>query len=205
MTAFYTVQPITDYTIFTTPDRDRVLSPWDASWSRTLKDLQRELEHLEGHDVILELDILPGKIRRDGLPMADAKVRHVGVRLSFDSKHGAMSYTADRYRDGWQTNVRAIALTLDRLRAVDRYGATKGEQYAGFAALPAGTGGIALGGMTKTEAESVLTKIVGAFDRSEGRERFRRARAMSHPDRNDGDQSLWDQVEQAGRVLGLTS
>jgi hypothetical protein len=32
---------------------------------------------------------------------------------------------------------------------------------------------------------------------------FRRARAASHPDRFDGDRVRWDEVEQAGRVLGL--
>lgn len=42
----------------------------------------------------------------------------------------------------WQHNVRSIALGLEALRAVDRYGITKrGEQYAGFTgALPAGRG-----------------------------------------------------------------
>jgi hypothetical protein len=41
----------------------------------------------------------------------------------------------------WQHNVRSIALGLEALRAVDRYGITrKGEQYAGFrAALSAGS------------------------------------------------------------------
>jgi hypothetical protein len=32
---------------------------------------------------------------------------------------------------------------------------------------------------------------------------FRRARAASHPDRFAGDRARWDEVEQAGRVLGL--
>jgi hypothetical protein len=41
----------------------------------------------------------------------------------------------------WQHNVRSIALGLEALRAVDRYGITRrGEQYAGFrAALTAGS------------------------------------------------------------------
>lgn len=42
--------------------------------------------------------------------------------------------------DFWQHNVRSIALGLEALRAVDRYGISRrGEQYAGFrAALTAG-------------------------------------------------------------------
>lgn len=204
----YTVQPVTDFTIFTTPPRERIWSPWNVSWSRTLDDLGRELRHLEGHDPVIELAIQSNKIRRDGMPMADAKVTHVGVRMSFDSKHGPLSYTADRYKDGWQANVRAIVLTLDRLRAVDRYGATKGEQYAGFKELPAGSGATPLGGMTKQRARMVIADIseyvIDALTSDDVvRGAFRIARGKAHPDRNDGDRTQWDQVEQAAKVLGL--
>lgn len=34
---------------------------------------------------------------------------------------------------------------------------------------------------------------------------LRHARAAVHPDRNDGDQSTWDLVERAARVLGVLS
>lgn len=49
-------------------------------------------------------------------------------------------YATDACED-WRHNVRSIALGLEALRAVDRYGITrKGEQYAGFrAALTAGS------------------------------------------------------------------
>jgi hypothetical protein len=41
---------------------------------------------------------------------------------------------------GWQMNARAIALGLEALRKVDRYGITKrGEQYTGWSALPPAT------------------------------------------------------------------
>lgn len=33
---------------------------------------------------------------------------------------------------------------------------------------------------------------------------WKRARAKAHPDRRDGDRSVWDKVEEAARVLGLT-
>jgi hypothetical protein len=46
-------------------------------------------------------------------------------------------FATDAYED-WQHNVRAIALTLEALRAVDRYGTTGGRQYAGFRQLTAG-------------------------------------------------------------------
>jgi hypothetical protein len=53
---------------------------------------------------------------------------------------GRMVLATDEYED-WQSNARAIALTLEALRAVDRYGATQGRQYAGFQQqLTAGSG-----------------------------------------------------------------
>lgn len=52
-------------------------------------------------------------------------------------QQGRMVLATDTY-EHWQANVRAIALTLEALRAVDRYGATQGRQYAGFQQLTAG-------------------------------------------------------------------
>lgn len=55
-------------------------------------------------------------------------------------EHGRAVFATDQY-EKWEHNVRAIALTLEALRAVDRYGATQGRQYAGFMQqLTAGAG-----------------------------------------------------------------
>jgi hypothetical protein len=58
--------------------------------------------------------------------------------LSFDTKHGRMSMPCDSYTD-WEANLRAIALTLECLRTVERYGVTSNrqEQYTGWLKLPA--------------------------------------------------------------------
>lgn len=222
----YTVQPITDYSIFTTPRSERKGIQFKAAWSKTAKDLERELEYLEATDVVLEIAVAAGDIRLDGELRANARPSHPGVRISFQSKHGALSYTCDTYEAAyygqmpdWQANVRAIVLTLEALRAVDRYGATKGEQYAGFKALGAGTGGIALGGMTKTDAAALIERLaIGeegpVRDRAiagiirggdDARRAYRHARAAAHPDRNDGAREQWDLVEKAAKVLGLLS
>ena len=212
----YTVKPLDDFTIFTTPSAQRKPILFKATWTRTIKDLTYELGYLDGTDVILELAVQSNKIRLDGMLKADAKVTHPGVRMSFQSRHGALSYTCDTYEaryygqmPDWQANVRAIGLTLEALRTVDRYGATKGEQYSGFKALPAGSGGIALGGITRDEAARVLSRWSGTTidtDESEAsaRARWREARSNTHPDRRDGDQTAWDDVEQAAKVLGLS-
>ena len=52
--------------------------------------------------------------------------------VAFESKHGPLKYATDVF-DHWHANLRAIALGLEALRKVERYGITqRGEQYTGF-------------------------------------------------------------------------
>jgi hypothetical protein len=93
---------------------------------------------LGARQVIVELAIRELDLRLDGKPYAGARPEHPGVTVAFDSKHGPLKYTADKFAT-WQENLRAIALGLEALRKVDRYGMTsRGEQYAGWKALAAG-------------------------------------------------------------------
>lgn len=56
--------------------------------------------------------------------------------MSFDTKKGSLRFPCDTYIS-WEDNLRAIVLTLERLRAIDRYGVTQhAEQYKGWNALP---------------------------------------------------------------------
>jgi len=108
-----------------------------SGYDSTLAALKYELARLDAKNVILLADCDPRDIRRDGLLRGDARLRSSGIVLTFDCKHGALSYPCDTYYN-WQDNLRAIALALEHLRAVDRYGVTRrGEQYTGWARLPA--------------------------------------------------------------------
>lgn len=109
-----------------------------AGVSDTFALLRRELATLNAKQVVIELAIGEGDIRRDGLPYAEARAAHPGVIVSFDSRHGHLRYATAEFST-WQANLRAIALSLEALRAVDRYGVSKrGEQYAGWRALTSG-------------------------------------------------------------------
>lgn len=120
-------------------------APFEATWTATLDLLDRELFQLNARNVVLQVAVTERGVRLDGSLRADAKADHPGVILTFDSKHGPQRYQCDRFergfrgaREGWQCNVRAIALGLEALRKVDRYGIVQGgEQYRGFGALPA--------------------------------------------------------------------
>jgi hypothetical protein len=119
--------------------RTRNLSnPFRAGWSDTLTRLEAELAKLGAHDVVIEIALDESEIRMDGWPRANARPRHPGAIVSFDSKHGPLRYGTDAFPD-WQANIRAIALGLEALRKVDRYGIGKrGEQYAGWKQIGAG-------------------------------------------------------------------
>ncbi len=99
--------------------------------------LAKELHHLGAKDVVIQVFLGSTRdLRLDGMLRADAQPTQPGVVLCFNSKHGPMAYPCDSYTD-WRSNVRAIALVLQALRAVDRHGVTgEARQYQGYASLP---------------------------------------------------------------------
>jgi hypothetical protein len=130
----------------------RATGVFRATWQDTLNLLADEIGKIGGKDpVIFQVDVADADIRLDGMLRAGAQVGHPGVIVSFDSDFGPLRYATDAYEKqwggqkvlaSWQGNLRAIALTLGALRAIDRWGVSKrGEQYTGWKALPApGTG-----------------------------------------------------------------
>ena len=112
-------------------------SPFRSRYSQTTDLLERELDMIGASKVVLQIDLPESQIRTDGLPYSKARTIFQGVIVSFESKHGPLKYLTDSFND-WQENIRAIALGLEALRKVDRYGITKrGEQYTGWKQLPA--------------------------------------------------------------------
>lgn len=116
----------------------RPRAPFRAPYGATLDLLEREVRMIGGRQAVVELDLAEADFRIDGQPRAGAKTGHPGVTVAFESMHGPLKYTADRFGT-WQENLRAVALGLEALRKVDRYGMTsRGEQYAGWKQLEAG-------------------------------------------------------------------
>jgi hypothetical protein len=211
----YTTRPISDAT-WCRQDHQRERSRFTSTWTATLDDLEREYNALNGRHLAIEIDVREVDIRNDGLLRGNAKATSPAVVVAFESKHGPLIYRCDQYNVGpwgysnkmevWQHNVRAIALTLEALRAVDRYGATSsGEQYRGFKALPAGTG-LAASSMTLSVALETISGYAKVHEsvlkeRQDLREFTRRAKAETHPDRHDGAQVHWNMVADAIEVL----
>lgn len=209
----YTTRPISDRT-WLKPQR-RKGSAFTATWNSTLELLEREIKMLGGRNVVIEVDVREGDLRIDGQLKARAKAAGPAVRVAFDSReHGPMLFQCDRYSGGpwgnkmepWQHNVRAIALTMEALRAADRHEAIdSGQQYQGFKAIGGGSSGIPMGApqMTRVEAHGVILKNLGGQDKTDMATDWKRARRNAHPDLNAGDHTRWRELEEAGKVLGL--
>lgn len=186
----------------------RFRSPWPS----TLDQLGREAELLGADLIVLQVDVTEGELRRDGMLRAGAKVDFPGVRVSFNSVHGPLTYATDAYDTwyagdppGWQANIRAIALALEALRAVDRYGVTKrGEQYTGWTALPPAPEPLTPVTAAQLLAEHAdgdwsVTDIAG--DATVRARAYRSAARRAHPDVADGDRDLFERLTAARDLL----
>ncbi len=205
--------PIREWPGEMTPASKRVSSKFKAGLSDTLKVLDREIYYLsdtraQQDSARLLIAIPPSQFRLDGQPYAVAKAEHPGIIFSLDSKHGPLSYPCDTFTT-WQDNLRAVALALEALRKVDRYGVTRhGQQYRGFLAIEQGRSGPA-GFPTADEAIAFLADIVrdewadGRVDtsRKNARGLLRGAQRRSHPDAPGGDADVFQRVSLAEAKL----
>lgn len=197
-----TLRPLTGWPLPETRQRRR--SQFSTAWSDTLALLDRELNHLEKRggnpQSVLQIALREQDFRVDGMPRASSLPDHPGVILSIEpSGKPPLSFPCDTF-DRWQDNVRAIALTLESLRRIERYGASEtGQQYRGWQAIESKPSGF-----DTAEAALRFLAVVAKVDDTNpdhARGIYRGAVAVAHPDRNNGDHSQWDRVEAAGRLL----
>lgn len=184
-----------------TPISQRRRSPFKAGWPNTLDLLERELRHLGvGYSdrIVIEAGFQEHEIRLDGYPRANARPHDPAIVISFESRWGPLRYGCDTYEDH-QSNVRAIALSLEALRSVDRHGVTKrGEQYAGWMALPAP-------GESETarEAERFIRQEGGLGPDAALEAAYKAAAKRLYPDMPTGNRELWDALQRARGRVGL--
>lgn len=190
-----------------TPSYQRKRSPFKTIWTSVINHLAKEIRQLGGRNVIFRLQVTNWDVNKNGTLRADARIKEPGVIIQFVAGRlkGAptLLYRCDRF-PYWQDNVSAIARGLEALRLVDRYGVTPtGEQYAGFKALPSSTAPT----MSVKEAAKVLANFSAwsaeaiVASAAETKEAIRVARNRTHPDKNDSDRSMYDQVESARSIL----
>lgn len=180
----YVVRPLDPW--FGPLTANRRQTPFSATWTTTLDLLDREIWMLGGRTWVLQIDVEERWINRDGTLSARANPRSPAIRVCFESRHGPLMYAADRF-DRWQANVRAVALSLEALRKVDRYGvANSGEQYRGWQAISSQPAT-----MTRTQAaefihhwadEPLITPADILRDQATLTRAYRLAAKRTHPD-----------------------
>ncbi len=184
-----------------------------AAWDSTLELLGYEADQLGASLVVMQIDVQESDLRRDGALKSRARVDHPGAAVSFDSKFGPLRYATDRYAPrwsgdppGWQANVRAIALALQSLRAVDRYGVSRrGEQYRGWTAIPSATPGRGPF-TTRAEAEAWMCRSAdesGVQSWRDWDDLYRQLAKRMHPDTEHGSADLWERLDAAATLLGV--
>lgn len=178
----HTVRPIGTYPGIETPATMRRVSPFRTSWSKIKTLLERELRQLGATEYILELDVREWDLRQDGGLRANARPQGPRIVVAAETKHGPIVVPCDTFRSH-EDNLYAIALSLEKLRAVDRYGvAMRGEQYRGWTAIPASTGGL----VSIDSAWALLAREAGiepqARDAQSARALYIRAAKHCHPD-----------------------
>ncbi len=181
-------------------------SLFKVGYSQTLKLLDRELDKLGAKNIVLQVYLPESLIRLDGRPRSGARPSEPGVIVSFDSRHGPLRYATDTY-DYWQDNLRAIALGLESLRAVDRYGISRrGQQYTGWRQLPGLDVGEAVmsdDGAAKLLAESSGLKYTPQqiLNDSESLKAAYRAAVKTHHPDNNGSAEQFKKIQKAKELL----
>jgi hypothetical protein len=134
--------------------------------------LANQLKLARGRDVVISTNV---PLRRDGLPLANmAEPKDPGVAAYWTDKKGKPRVCAC---DHWRTvreNLRAVGLTIEALRSIERAGASEllERAFSGFARLPE----------TTSDAWSELGLPRGT-SRAEVEARYRELARIHHPDR----------------------
>lgn len=195
---------------------ERKRSQFSASWTQTVNELTHEIDAVHARSAVLGLAVTPQELRQDNWIRASARPQHPGVILEFDLPNGEhVAFPCDTYYT-WQDNVRAIALTLRALRTVERYGVTtRGEQYVGFQALPAGPSSdfdnadqaarwmVAQARGESHDSDGSIARRVLA-DPDEGKKLYREAARNLHPD-SGGSTSGFQRLQEAWGLITDTS
>jgi hypothetical protein len=107
-----------------------------VSFSNARGDLLAELDRLGAANVVITSDL---PTRNDGLPYANGRSDDPGIAVWFVLDRKERVFACDKWRTHAE-NMQAIALSIEAMRGLERWGAGDviTRAFAGFAALPPG-------------------------------------------------------------------
>lgn len=162
-------------------------SPYKVTTDSALNALLGDLRLMGGRNAIVSSNV---PLRRDGTMYrgdhSETAMPDPGVAVYWDDRQGHPRVIAC---DVWRTvreNVRAIGLTVEALRMIERAGASHllERAFTGFARLPAAPDAWGLLGLERGAARESIT------------ERYRELARQHHPDRG-GDPALMSRINAA--------
>lgn len=193
-----------------TPSNCQKNSPFKSTVGKTYEDLRGELDAIGAKGVVwIEAGFDRKHIRGDGLPYSNApKPSHPGVIVyAPETSKGPLRFVCDDCRS-WEDNLRAIVLTMERLRLADRYGVTKdAEQYRGFQSLPppAPDNGCSFSSIDAAAAwvgeQVVLPAGMLLHSAQKWGEAYRTLAKQCHPDTGCTDPTAWKRLQSARELL----
>jgi hypothetical protein len=204
--------------VITAAEQRRSRWTFKATYTDTLRKLRYELELIGADDALVEVAVRPQDILRggDGLRANAPQPAHPGVSLTVRAETGVRVFATD-VCETWQHNLRSIALGLEALRAVSRYGITpRGEQYAGFLAIESGRPAaqtvedaarllLSMSDFEGTVTDGHVNAVINSPELR--RQLYRQAVRKAHPDRG-GDAAAFTRLTDAVALLdadGATS
>lgn len=154
------------------------------SVGESVQEILHELELMGAKDAVVSTNIV---LRNDGLPRSgQSQPGDPGVAVYFKYKKQPVCLACDQWTKV-EDNLWAVALTLDAMRGIDRWGAAKLEAtFTGYAALPAPAG---------SQWWEVLGVAVSA-PADQVRDAYRALVKKHHPDAG-GDREQFLKVQEA--------
>ena len=198
-------------------------SPFRSTYKQTLSMLEDELYKCQARfaSLVIEMWIDAKNIRVDGNLRKDARPFKPGIILRFVRETNVrrnpadpgkwicdpqnVSYPCDAFVT-WEENLRAIALSMNSLRRVERYGVFKYDEIISRLALPSAEGKVS----TRESAAAFMAQHSGVamkeilFSDTARSTAYRKAAHALHPDRG-GDPEEFVKLAEANKVLTATT
>lgn len=191
-------------------------SPFKVTYKQTLAQLEKEIVAIraDASSITLEMRINAHQLTLDGTRLrADARPDRPGVILSFNRHKSKLvdgktvrtvqqlSYPCDAFNK-WQDNLRAITLSLESLRRVERYGVFKYDDIVNRLALPSAEGSVS----TRESAAAFLATHSGVamneilLSDAARATAYRKSAQKLHPD-NGGNPDEFVKLAEANKAL----
>jgi hypothetical protein len=173
----------------TTPGYDRKSGGFQVTYEEAASQLADELDRLGVTDGFISTD---QPVRISGTPDRTRQPGTPGVAVYFERHGKSLCIPCDKF-SSVRDNIRAVGLTLESIRRMERYGTSQTVEAAmsGFTAIPA-TAGPSVGPRAWHDVLGVAPDSPASVIRA-----AYKAKALdAHPDRG-GSQDAWLELQQA--------